>query len=154
MKALLTLILQYVHVKRNVFTLYQEEYFLYVFMGVFIVTLKLSCEDIPGSMISKANESWFKLPNKKCELKFWLNRGGLRWTSSQVIFFIYNILFHFFYAGLVGYLELLIKANWKDFSCCYSDPFKMYDNTISIKSLCFSSSASYAIMIGFRVRKK
>ena len=57
MKALLTLILQYVHVKRNVFTLYQEEYFLYVFMGVFIVTLKLSCEDIPGSMISKANES-------------------------------------------------------------------------------------------------
>ena len=57
MKALLTLILQYVHVKRNVFTLYQEEYFLYVFMGVFIVTLKLSWEDIPGSMISKANES-------------------------------------------------------------------------------------------------
>jgi len=33
-KALLTLILQYVHVKRNVFTLYQEEYFLYVFMGM------------------------------------------------------------------------------------------------------------------------
>ena len=34
MKALLTLILQYVHVKSNVFTLYQEEYFLYVFMGM------------------------------------------------------------------------------------------------------------------------
>ena len=34
-KALLTLILQYVHVKKkNVFTLYQEEYFLYVFMGM------------------------------------------------------------------------------------------------------------------------
>ena len=30
----------------------------------------------------------------------------------------------------------------------------MYDNAISIKSLCFSSSVSYAIMIGFRVRKK
>ena len=29
MKALLTLILQCVHIKRNVFTLYQEEYFLY-----------------------------------------------------------------------------------------------------------------------------
>ena len=29
MTALLTLILQCVHVKRNVFTLYQEEYFLY-----------------------------------------------------------------------------------------------------------------------------
>ena len=30
----LTLILQHVHVKRNVFTLYQEEYFIYVFMGM------------------------------------------------------------------------------------------------------------------------
>ena len=29
MKALLTLILQYVHIKTNVFTLFQEEYFLY-----------------------------------------------------------------------------------------------------------------------------
>ena len=29
MKAQLTLILQCVHIKRNVFTLYQEEYFLY-----------------------------------------------------------------------------------------------------------------------------
>ena len=29
MKALLTLILQCVHIKRNVFTLYQEEYLLY-----------------------------------------------------------------------------------------------------------------------------
>ena len=29
MKSLLTLILQCVHIKRNVFTLYQEEYFLY-----------------------------------------------------------------------------------------------------------------------------
>ena len=36
MKALLTLILQYVHVKSNVFTLYQEEYFLYVFMGMLL----------------------------------------------------------------------------------------------------------------------
>ena len=35
-KALLTLILQYVHVKRNVFTLYQEEYFLFVFMGMLL----------------------------------------------------------------------------------------------------------------------
>ena len=35
-KALLTLILQYVHVKSNVFTLYQEEYFLYVFMGMLL----------------------------------------------------------------------------------------------------------------------
>ena len=34
MKALLTLILQYVHVKRSLFTLYQEEYFFYVFMGM------------------------------------------------------------------------------------------------------------------------
>ena len=57
MKALLTLILQHVHVKRSVFTLYQEECFLYVFMGMLSgLTLKLSSEDIPRSMISKANE--------------------------------------------------------------------------------------------------
>ena len=35
-KALLTLILQYVRVKSNVFTLYQEEYFLSVFMGMLL----------------------------------------------------------------------------------------------------------------------
>ena len=48
-ETLLTLILQCVHIKRNVFTLYQEEYFLYTMSlwVCFIVTLKLSCKDIP-----------------------------------------------------------------------------------------------------------
>ena len=80
MKALLTLILQCVHIKRNVFTLYQEEYFLYT-MSLWVCdrNFKLSCKDIPGLMISRVNESWFKC-QKKCELKFWLicNRRGLR----------------------------------------------------------------------------
>ena len=66
MKALLTLILHGVHIKRNVFTLYQEEYFLIVqcLYGYVIVTLKLSCKDIPGSVISRAKESWFKCKKK------------------------------------------------------------------------------------------
>ena len=53
--------------------------------------------------------------------------------------------------------KVLIKANWKDFSCCYSDPFKVYDNAISMKSLCyklFISSFLMLLRIGFRVRKK
>ena len=45
--------------------LYKKDCFYFISRGIFslclygyvIVTLKLSCEDIPGSMISKANES-------------------------------------------------------------------------------------------------
>ena len=49
MIALLTLILQCVHIKNNVFTLQQDEYFLYTMsLWYVIVTLKLSCKDIPG----------------------------------------------------------------------------------------------------------
>ena len=72
MKALLTLILQYVHVKRRLFTLYQEAHFLCLY-GYVIVTLKVSCKDIPGSIKTRAENA-----KKKCELKFWLNRHGLR----------------------------------------------------------------------------
>ena len=36
MKALLTLLLQCVHIKRNVFTSYQEEYFLYTIMPLWV----------------------------------------------------------------------------------------------------------------------
>ena len=46
--------------KRNVFTLYQEGYFLYtmsLWVCYHIVTLKFSYKDIPRSMISRANES-------------------------------------------------------------------------------------------------
>ena len=41
------------YIKRNIF-------FIQCLYGYVIVTLKLSCKDIPGSMISRANESWFK----------------------------------------------------------------------------------------------
>ena len=81
-------------IKRNVFTLFKKDiFFIQCLYGYVIVTLKLSCKDIPGSMISRANESWFKWKKKKCELKFWLNCRGLltstdtSLTSSQVIFF-------------------------------------------------------------------
>ena len=78
MKALLALILQCVHIKRNVFTLYQEEYFLYTmslwacYRNFTAFVQRYSCiDDIEGK------RQLIKLP-KKCELKFWLNRGGLR----------------------------------------------------------------------------
>ena len=58
MIALLTLILQCVRINRNVFTLYQEEYFLYTMsLWVCYRRLKLSCKDIPGSMMSRTNKS-------------------------------------------------------------------------------------------------
>ena len=64
--------------------LYKKECFYFISRGIFslfiqclygyvIVTLKLSCKDIPGSMKTRAENA-----PKKCELKFWLNRRGLR----------------------------------------------------------------------------
>ena len=78
MKALLALILQCVHIKRKVFTLYQEEYFLYT-MSLWACYRNFTAfvqryswiDDIEGK------RQLIKLP-KKCELKFWLNRRGLR----------------------------------------------------------------------------
>ena len=78
MKALLALILQCVHIKRNVFTLYQEEYFLYT-MSLWVCYRNFKAfvqryswiDDIEGK------RQLIKL-QKKCELKFWLNRRGLR----------------------------------------------------------------------------
>ena len=56
----------------------KKECFYFISRGIFsygyvIVTLKLSCKDIPGSMKTRAENA-----PKKCELKFWLNRRGLR----------------------------------------------------------------------------
>ena len=78
MKALLTLILQYVHVKKECVYLISRGIFSLCLYGYVIVTLKLSCKDIPWSVISRVNESWLKCQKQKCELKFWLNRRGLR----------------------------------------------------------------------------
>ena len=75
MKALLTLILQCVHIKKNVFTSYQEEYFLYT-MSLWVCYRNFKAFVQRYSWITR---------KKKCELKFWLHRGGL--TSSKVIFF-------------------------------------------------------------------
>ena len=95
-KALLTLILQCVDIIRN-FLLYIKRniFLIQCLYGYVMVTLKLSCKDIPGSMISRANESWFKC-QKNCELKFWLNRRGLRQqTPGNLFLAIVLILFHF-----------------------------------------------------------
>ena len=44
--------------KKECFTLYREEYFLSTMsLWYVIVTFKLSCKDIPGSMTSRTNES-------------------------------------------------------------------------------------------------
>ena len=75
MKALLTLILQCdcVHIKTNVFTLYEEEYFLYR-MSVWVCYRNFKAfvqryswiDDIEGNWRADLNAT------KKCELNFWL----------------------------------------------------------------------------------
>ena len=108
-KALFTLIFAVYSCKKELFLLYikMNIFFMQCLYGYVIVTLKLSCKDIPRSMTSRANESWFKcknlihILNLKCEFKFWLNRCGLCQqtradrTSSQVIFFIDQWFWHF-----------------------------------------------------------
>ena len=57
-ETLLTLILQCVRIKRNVFTYIKRNiFFIQCLYAYVIVTLKLSCKDIPGSMTSRTNES-------------------------------------------------------------------------------------------------
>ena len=127
MKALLTLILRYVHAcKREYF------YFNFISRGIFslcpygyvIVTLKRPSKDIPGSMISRANESWFKCQTKNSNWRFGLifvahvNRHELNFFPGNLFYRpMVLILFHFFYAGLflkswkrlpfLGHLEYL-----------------------------------------------
>ena len=83
---LLTMNPQFVHVVRRVFPLNQV-YFVNtnVFSGeakfklVFLNLFQLSSEDIPGSMI-------FRADLEKCtksELKLWLNCRGLRYKSTE-----------------------------------------------------------------------
>ena len=56
--ALLTLILQCVHIKKHVFTLYREEYFLSTMsLWVCYRNFKTFVQNIPGSMTSMTNES-------------------------------------------------------------------------------------------------
>ena len=77
MKALLTLILQCVHIKRNVFTLYQEEYFLYT-MSLWVCYRNFKAFVQRHSWINDiGGKRELILMPKKGELKLWLNRRGL-----------------------------------------------------------------------------
>ena len=79
MKALLTLILQCVLIKRNVFTLYQEEYFLYT-MSLWVCYRNFKAVAQRYSWIDDIEDKreLIKMQKKKCELKFCLNRRVLR----------------------------------------------------------------------------
>ena len=92
MKALLTLILQCVHIKRNVFTLYQEEYFLYT-MSLWVCYRNFKAFVQRYSWIDDI-ESKLELiyMPKKVRIKVlasssWLTLTDTSLTSSQVIFF-------------------------------------------------------------------
>ena len=111
-KALLTLILQCVHIERNVFTSYQEEYFLYTMsLWVCYRNFKAFVQDIPGSMISRANESWFKCPKKSANKSFglivvaYVNRHELN-------FFPGNLIYQWFWYFFIFYAGLYLKS-WK-----------------------------------------
>ena len=75
MKSLLTLILQCVRMKSNVFTLYQEEYFLYT-MSLWVCYRNFKAFVQRYSRIDGIEDKRELI--RKCELKFWLNRRGLR----------------------------------------------------------------------------
>ena len=86
MKALLTLILQCVHIKRNVFTLYQEEYFLYT-MSLWVCYRNFKAfvqryswiDDIEGNWRADLNAT------KKCELNFcYVIRQKLNFFSGNL----------------------------------------------------------------------
>ena len=86
MKALLTLILQCVHIKTNVFTLYQEEYFLYR-MSVWVCYRNFKAfvqryswiDDIEGNWRADLNAT------KKCELNFcYVIRQKLNFFSGNL----------------------------------------------------------------------
>ena len=91
-KALLTLILQCIHIKRNVFTLYQEEYFLYT-MSSWVCYRDLKAfvqryfwiDDIEDKreLISMQK----KVRIKVLAQSSWLTSTDTSLTSSQVIFF-------------------------------------------------------------------
>ena len=92
MKALLTLILQCVHIKRNVFTLYQEEYFLYT-MSLWVCYRNFKAfvqryswiDDIGGKL-----ELIYMQKNVRIKVlasSSWLTLTDTSLTSSQVIFF-------------------------------------------------------------------
>ena len=97
MKALLTLILQCVHIKTNVFTLYQEEYFLYR-TSVWVCCRNFKAfvqryswiDDIEGNWRADLNAT------KKMRIKLLATSSDKSLTSSQVIFLaMVLILFHF-----------------------------------------------------------
>ena len=75
MKSLLTLILQCVRMKSNVFTLYQEEYLLYT-MSLWVCYRNFKAFVQRYSRIDDIEDKRELI--RKCELKFWLNRRGLR----------------------------------------------------------------------------
>ena len=92
MKALLTLILQCVHIKTNVFTLFQEEYFLYT-MSLWLCYRNFKAfvqryswiDDIGGKL-----ELIYKQKNVRIKVlasSSWLTLTDTSLTSSQVIFF-------------------------------------------------------------------
>ena len=92
MKVLLTLILQCIHIKRNVFTLYQEEYFLYT-MSLWVCYRNFKAfvqryswiDDIGGKL-----ELIYKQKNVRIKVlasSSWLTLTDTSLTSSQLIFF-------------------------------------------------------------------
>ena len=92
MKALLTLILQCVHIKTNVFTLFQEEYLLYT-MSLWLCYRNFKAFVQRYSWIDDI-ESKLELiyMPKKVRIKVlasssWLTSTDTSLTSSQVIFF-------------------------------------------------------------------
>ena len=92
MKVLLTLSLQCIHIKRNVFTLYQEEYFLYT-MSLWVCYRNFKAfvqryswiDDIGGKL-----ELIYKQKNVRIKVlasSSWLTLTDTSLTSSQLIFF-------------------------------------------------------------------
>ena len=94
MKALLTLILQCVHIKRTVFTLYQGEYFLYT-MSLWVCyrnSNKSFCAKIFLDRRYRGQTRAHLNAKKKMRIKVfakssWLPSTDTSLTSSQVIFF-------------------------------------------------------------------